>query len=52
LYCSLHRCMPRKLNTPLRLFSDLGAWFPIEILHSLYCGVRKAFFGHFGHIQR
>jgi hypothetical protein len=52
LYCSLHRCTHRKLNTPLRLFSDLRAWILIEILYSLYCGVRKAFFGHFGHIQR
>ena len=52
LYCSLHLFMPRKLNTPLLLFSDLGAWFLNEIFRFLYCGARKAFFGHFGHIQR
>jgi hypothetical protein len=44
--------VPRKLNTPLLFFSDLGAWFLYEIFHFLNCGVRKAFFGHFGHIQR
>jgi hypothetical protein len=44
--------MLRKLNTPLLLFSNLGAWFLNEIFRFLYCGVRKAFFGHFGHIQR
>jgi len=52
LYRSLHLVMPRKLNTPLLLFSDLGAWFLNEIFCFLYCGARKAFFGHFGHIQR
>ena len=52
LYRSLHLFMPRKLNTPLLLFSDLGAWFLNEIFRFLYCGARKAFFGHFGHIQR
>jgi len=43
LYRSLHLCMPRKLNTPLLLFSDLGAWFLNEIFRFLYCGARKAF---------
>jgi len=51
LYRSLHLCMPRKLNTPLLLFSDLGAWFLNEIFRFLYCGARKAFLGHFGHIH-
>jgi hypothetical protein len=50
LYRSLHLFMPRKLNTPLLLCSDLGAWFHSEIFCFLYCGARKAFFGHFGHI--
>jgi len=52
LYRSLHLVMPRKLNTTLLLFLDLGAWFLNKILCFLYCGARKAFFGHFGHIQR
>jgi len=52
LYRSLHIFMPRHLNTPLLLFSDLGAWFLNEIFRFLYCGAQKAFFGHFGHIQR
>jgi hypothetical protein len=51
LYRSLHLFMPRKLNTPLLFFSDLGGWFLNELFCFLYCGVRKAFFGHFGHIQ-
>jgi len=51
LYRSLHLFVPRKLTTPLLLFSDLGAWFLNEIFRSLNCGARKAFFGHFGHIQ-
>jgi hypothetical protein len=50
-YCSLHHCTPRKLNTPLLLFSDLGRWFRNKIFHFLYCGMQKAFFGQFGHIQ-
>jgi hypothetical protein len=52
LYRSLHLVMRRKLNTPLLLFSDLGAWFLDLIFRFLYCGAQKAFFGHFGHIQR
>jgi len=39
LYCSLHLFMPRKLNTPVLLFSDLGVWFLNEIFRFLYCGV-------------
>jgi len=50
-YCSLHLFVPRKLNTPLLLFSDLGGWFLDEIFRFLDCGPRKAFFGHFGHVQ-
>jgi hypothetical protein len=51
LYRSLHLFVPRKLNTLLFVFSDLGAWFLYEIFRFLSCGARKAFFGHFGHIQ-
>jgi len=51
LYRSPHLFIPRKLNTPLVLFFDLGAWFFEEMFRFLYCGARKAFFGHFGHIQ-
>jgi len=51
LYRSVHLVMPRKLNTPLLLFSDLGVWFRSEIFRFRYCGARKAFFGHCGHIQ-
>jgi len=52
LYCSLYLFMPRKLNTLFLLFSDFGAWFLNEIFRFLHCGARKAFFGHFGYIQR
>jgi len=41
-----------KFNTPRVLFSDLGVWFLDAIFHFFYCGAWKAFFGHFGHIQR
>jgi len=51
LYCSLHLFMLRKLNTPVLLFLDLGAWFFNEIFRFLYCGTWIAFFGHFGCIQ-
>jgi len=51
LYHSSHLFVPRKLNTPLLLFSDLGAWFLNEVFRFLDCGTRKAFFGHFGHNQ-
>jgi len=51
LYRSLHLVMPRKLNTPLLPFPDLGAWFLNKIFCFLYCGAQKAFFGHVGHIQ-
>jgi hypothetical protein len=50
-YCSLHLFMPRKLNTPLLLFSELGAWFLNEIFCFRYWSAQKAFFGHFGKIQ-
>jgi hypothetical protein len=52
LYCNLHLVMPWKLNTPLLLFSVLSAWSHNQIHRSPYCGARKAFFGHCGHIQR
>jgi len=51
LHCSLHLIMPKKLNTPLLLFSDLGVCGLNEIFRFLNCGARRAFFGHFGHIQ-
>jgi len=51
LYRSLQLFVPRKLNTPLLLFSDLGAWFLNEIFRYLDCSARKAFFCHFGHIE-
>jgi len=50
-YRSLHLVMPRKLNTPLLLFSDLGTWFLDQILRFLHSGARKPTFGHFGHVQ-
>jgi len=50
-YHSLRLCMPRRLNTSLLLFLDLGARFLVQILHFLYCGARKSFLGHFGHIH-
>jgi len=50
LYRSLHLFVPRELNTPLLLFSDLGAGFLNEVFRFLDRGARKAFFGHFGHI--
>jgi len=49
---SLHLFMPRKLNTPLHLFLDLGVWFVNMIFRFLYCSVREAFFAHIRHIQR
>ena len=51
LYPRLDLLLPRKLNTPLLLFSDLDARFLDYVFRILYCGARKAFFGHFGHIQ-
>jgi len=51
LYGSLHLFMPRKLNTPHLLFSDLGAWFFNETFRFRYCSAPKAFYCHFGHIQ-
>ena len=49
-YCILHLVMPRKLNTPLLLFLDLGMWFLDQILCFLHCGARKPAIGHFGHV--
>jgi len=51
LDCSHPHWTPQKLNTPLVLLSDLGVRFLGQILHLLYCGTWKPFFGHFGHIQ-
>jgi hypothetical protein len=51
LYRSLHLIMPRKLNTPLLVFSELGAWFVNKIFRLLSCAARNAFFGHCGQIQ-
>jgi len=51
LYRSLHLFVPRKLNTPLLLMSDLGTWFLNGIFRFLQRGARKGFFGDFGHIQ-
>jgi len=50
-HCSLYHHMPRKLNTLLRIFSDLGARLFVQILPLLYCGARKPFFAHLGHIH-
>jgi len=47
----LHLLIPKKLNTPLVLFSDLGARFLDQILRFLYCEVWKPSFGHIGHVQ-
>jgi len=41
LYSNLHLIVPRKLNTPLLFFSDLGAWFLYEIFRFLNCGAQK-----------
>jgi len=51
-YRRLPVVMPRKLNILLRLFLDLCTRFLDEVFRFLYCGARKAFFGHYGHIQR
>jgi len=50
-YCSHHRFMPRKLNTPLLLFLDFGGRFLAQILHFLYWGTRKSALVHFWHVQ-
>ena len=50
-YRSLHLFTPRKINTPLLLFSDLGVSFLDHILHFLYCCAWNPSSGHFGHIQ-
>ena len=51
LYRSLYLFVPRTLNTPLLLYSDLGGWCLNEICLCLNCGAQKAIFGHSGHIQ-
>jgi len=50
-YCSLHLFMPRELNTPLFLFSDLGVRFLDQVLRFPYRGPPKPCFGHSGHLQ-
>jgi len=35
---SLHIFIPRKTNSPVRLFSDFGARFVHQVLRFLYCG--------------
>jgi len=50
-YHSLQHLMPRQLNTPLLLFSDLDAMFLDKILRFLYSCARKPSFHHFGRIQ-
>ena len=52
LYRSLHLIVPRRLNSPLLLFLDLGAWLLNEVFRFFDCGARNAFFGHFGHMNR
>jgi len=48
---SLDIVMPRKLNTPLLLFSDFHPRLLDQQLGLLFCGTRKPAVGHFGHIQ-
>jgi len=43
--------MPRKLNTPPRLSTDLGSSFLYQIVHCVFCGTQKPSFGHYGHIH-
>ena len=50
-HCRLHLCMPRKLNTPLLLFSDLSPRFFDYILRFLYSGAQKPTIGYFRHTQ-
>jgi len=49
-YHSLLLLMPRKLNTQLLLFLDLGARFLEQILRFLSCGAHKPLFSHFGYV--
>jgi len=51
LYRSLHLFVRRKLNTPLLLYSGLAGWFLNEVFRFIDCAVRKAFYGHIGHIH-
>jgi hypothetical protein len=50
-YRSLYLFMPRKLNTPHCLLSDLGARFVNQELGFLYYSAQNASFGYFRHIQ-
>ena len=50
-YHSLYLSMPRKVNTPLPLFSDFCTRFVDQILCFLNCGPRKPSFCHFGPIK-
>ena len=45
LYRSLDLFMPRKLNTPLLSFSDIGSWFVNELFRFIYSSTQNAFFG-------
>jgi len=48
---SLHMFMPRKLNSPLLLFSHFVPRYLDQELRFLYCGEHEPPFGHFGQIQ-
>jgi hypothetical protein len=48
-YPSLHRFIPRKLNTPLLRISDLSGRFLDQKLRFLHCRVRKPASVHFCH---
>ena len=50
-YHRLPVLMRRKLNSPLLLFSDLGANFPDQKFHLIYCSPQKPTCGHLPHIQ-
>jgi len=50
-YHILHHSIPRKLNSPLLLFSDFGTGCLDHLLHILHCSPETPSFGHFGHIQ-
>jgi hypothetical protein len=50
LQCNLQIVMPGKQNTSPQLCSDFGKRFLNWLMHFLYSGLQKPFFGHFGHI--
>jgi len=50
-YCRVHISMPRNLNTPLLLYSDVGVRWCDRTLGFLCCRSQKAFLGHFRYIQ-